>query len=325
MLTAYVCGERGLKVVACSAGQPIPPEVVWIDLLRPTEGEEALLEGAFDIDVPTLAEMQEIEISSRLYEERGAHFMTATILARSASEDPEAGAVTFIMSHGRLITVRYIEPHSFKVFLQRLERQPALCTHGEGILLGLLETVVDRMADLLERIGADVDRVSRLVFTQAANGAPAQKLDYKRILGDIGHDTDVVSRAQESILSIDRLVTYHNETAPGDSPKDLRGRYKVLRRDLMSLRDYASALAGKSTFLLEATLGLVSIEQNAIIKIFSVAAVAFMPPTLIASIYGMNFNFMPELQWRFGYPFALLLMVIAAILPFVYFKRRGWL
>ena len=325
MLTAYVCGPRGLQPVACAAGEPIPPEVVWIDLLRPTDEEEALLEKAFDIDVPTLAEMQEIEISSRLYEERGAHFMTATILARSASEDPESGAVTFIMAHGRLVTVRYIEPQSFRVFLQRLERQPALCTHGEGVLLGLLETIVDRMADLLERIGADVDKVSRLVFTQATNGPPSKRLDYRAILGDIGHDTDVVSRTQESILSIDRLVTYHNETTPGDGPKDLRGRYKVLRRDLVSLRDYATALASKTTFLLEATLGLVSIEQNAIIKIFSVAAVAFMPPTLIASIYGMNFEFMPELHWRFGYPFALLLMVIAAILPFVYFKRRGLL
>ena len=325
MLTAYSCEGPGLKPLVLGPGAPLPPNAVWIDLLRPSGDEEAVVEQALGMDVPTLDEMKEIEASSRLYEEDGAFFMTAIILARSNTDYPESGAVTFVITQGRLVTVRYLEPHSFKVFLSRAERQPGLCSSGQGVLLGLLETIVDRVADLLERISIDVDGVSRNVFAAKEANGPRQRVDYQGILRDIGRYTDVVSRTQESILSIDRLVTYQNETCPGESHKETRGRYKVLRRDLVSLRDYATALVNKTTFLLDATLGMVSIEQNDIIKIFSVGAVAFLPPTLIASIYGMNFEFMPELKWQVGYPLALLLMLVSAVLPFFYFKRRGWL
>jgi magnesium transporter len=325
MLTAYTCSGASLRPLPLTPGAPLPDEALWIDLVRPSEEEESLVERAAGVDVPTLDEMQEIEISSRLYEEGGAYFMTAVVLARSDTGYPEADAISFIIVRGKLITVRYIEPHAFKVFLQRSERQPVLCSDGSGVLLGLLETIVDRIADLLERIGGDVDGVSRLIFTHANRGGKKSPLDYQRILGDIGRYTDVVSRAQDSILSIDRLVTYHNEAVPIDMPREMRSRFKVLRRDLASLREHATALMNKTTFLLDATLGLVSIEQNAIIKIFSVAAVGFMPPTLVASIYGMNFDHMPELHWDFGYPMALGLMVVSAILPYLYFKRRGWL
>lgn len=324
MLTAYACSPRGLQRVAIHGDRAPPAEVIWIDLLRPSEEEEAIIERLFGIDVPTQAEMQEIEISSRLYEENGAYFMTATLIARADTPHPEWGAVTFILAQGRLITVRYVEPNSFRIFPSRAERQPGLCTNGEGVLLGLLETIVDRMADVLERIRADIDRLSHAVFAHAGSGA-APRPDYQRVLGQVGHSADVISLTQESLLSIDRLVSYHDEAVPGESMRELRGRYKVLRRDLMSLRDYAAALASKTTFLLEATLGMVSIEQNSIIKIFSVVAVVFLPPTLIASIYGMNFEFMPELKWPFGYPLALAMMLVSAIAPYLYFKRRGWL
>ena len=324
MLTAYACAPEGLRRTALPEGGEPPEGLVWIDLLRPTEEEEAVVERLLGIDVPTRAEMQEIEISSRLYEEGGAYFMTATLVARADSAHPEWGAVTFILARGRLVTVRYVEPNSFSVFPTRAEHQPDLCTNGEGVLLGLLETVIDRMADLLERIRSDVDQLSQSIFGQNGNAGGARP-DHQATLRHIGRRADILSLVQESILGIDRLVSFHNEATPGDGAKELRGRYKALRRDLLSLRDYAAALANKLTFLLEATLGLVSIEQNNIIKIFSVVAVVFLPPTLIASIYGMNFHFMPELDWPFGYPMALALMLASAIAPYLYFKHRRWL
>ncbi len=324
MLTAYRREAGGLRPVPLEAGAPPPADVLWIDLLRPTREEEAIVEQALGIDVPTRAEMHEIESSSRLYEQGGALFMTAVLVTRADTPHPEGGAVTFILAGRHLVTVRYVESNSFTVFPARAGQRPGLCSSAETVLLGLLETVVDRMADVLERVRAEIDRLSQTIFAHA-DGRAASRPDFQRALAEIGRHADIVSLVQESILSIDRLVGFRDEAASGGRVQELRGRYKALRGDLASLRDYAVALASKNTFLLDATLGMVNIEQNATIKIFSVVAVVFLPPTLIASIYGMNFELMPELRWPFGYPLALAMMVVSAILPYLFFKRKRWL
>ncbi len=299
-------------------------EVVWADLLSPTKDEEAIVEEWIGAGVPTREEMEEIEISSRLYFEDGAFFMTATLPANTDGDDPLMSPVTFVLAGKRLITIRYHEPRSFQTFPQRAEKAATGCTTGETILIGLLEAIVDRLADVLERTSRDVEAVSRDIFQPVATGR--RNRDYQAVLQRIGRKEDLTSNIRDSLLTLQRLAGFLGHAmAQGMNSKDSRARVKTLSRDVLSLTDHTTFLSQKITFLLDATLGMINIEQNGIIKIFSVAAVVFLPPTLVASIYGMNFGVMPELTWHFGYPFALCLMVLSAALPFWFFKRKGWL
>ncbi|MER8502063.1 magnesium/cobalt transporter CorA [Mesorhizobium sp. M0074] len=300
--------------------------VVWVDLFNPTKEEETSIETWLGVAVPTREEMEEIEISSRLYVEDGAYFMTAILPAQTEVNDPLMSPVTFVLAGSRLITVRYHEPKAFKTFPLRAEKVATGCTSGDTILIGLLEAIVDRLADILERAGRDVEAISRDIFEARSTKVSKRNRDFQELLKGIGRKEDLASSIRDSLISLQRLAGFlaHASTQSRMS-KDTRARIKTLSRDVLSLADHATFLSQKISFLLDATLGMISIEQNAIIKIFSVAAVIFLPPTLVASIYGMNFDIIPELKWHFGYPFAIGMMVLSAILPFWYFRRRGWL
>ncbi|PSJ58294.1 magnesium transporter CorA family protein [Pseudaminobacter soli (ex Li et al. 2025)] len=299
--------------------------VVWADLLSPTKDEETEVERWLGVGVPTREEMEEIEISSRLYTEDGAIFMTATLPSQTEEENPVMSPVTFVLSGNRLITVRYHEPRAFLTFPLRAEKAAMGCTRGDTILVSLLEAVVDRLADVLERIGHDIDGISRSIFTPSEDSPSKRDRDFRKVFQSIGRKEELTSNIRESLMTLQRLSGFLGNVMMQGKSKDLRARTKTLSRDVASLTDHASFLSNKIVFLLDATLGMVNIEQSAIIKIFSVAAVIFLPPTVVASIYGMNFEIMPELKWALGYPFALFLMVLSAVLPYVYFKRRGWL
>ena len=302
----------------------LPAHSVWIDLLNPTGEEERALERALGVEMPTHEEMREIEVSSRLYQEGDGTYMTATVLAKSDTPQPEATVVTFILVGEILVTLRYGEPAPFRTFAARCLRQSMLRASGEAVLMGLLDAVTDRLADLLERVGIDIDAISRDVFDPEPNGARGGDF-FKEMLHRIGRNGDLASKCRESLVSINRLLTFINSVTDIPARKDIETKMPTLIADVHSLSDHATFLSGKVNFLLDATLGMVNIEQTNIIKIFSVASVAFLPPTLIASIYGMNFHFMPELDWPFGYPFAVFLMICSALAPFLYFKHRKWL
>jgi magnesium transporter len=323
MIRGFVSDNGRLKRVEDVLAQL--DRVVWVDLDNPTNDEEAALEQGLGIEIPTREEMAEIEISSRLYYEDGAAFMTAMLPAQVHSDDPQMGPVTFVLAGARLITIRYHEPRAFQTFPARAEKVAMGCTSGETTLVTLLEAVVDRLADILERAGDEIDRTSHGVF-QHSGAKPTRSRDFQKVLEQIGRENDLTSDIRHSLVTLERLVGFlAHVTTQRKSSKDIRDRLKTLARDVRSLSDHASFLSQKITFLLDATLGMINIEQNAIIKIFSVAAVVFLPPTLIASLYGMNFERMPELDWTLGYPFAIGLMIVSAILPYWYFKRRGWL
>ena len=293
--------------------------------MTPTVAEDKLLERTLGIAVPTREEMQEIEVSSRLYQENGARYMTATLMCQSDTASPKTTAVTFILAGHKLVTVRYDEPKPFTLISNKLARQCAPTVSGESILMDLLDAVIDRNADILERAGAEIDRVSHDIFEPEGRRVD-RTITYRYILKTIGRKGDLTSKVRESLVSIGRLVLYlANEADTMKWPKEMRSQLKSMQRDVQSLSDHATYLANKVTFLLDAMIGVMSVEQNNIIKIFSVAAVALMPPTLIASIYGMNFKHMPELDWILGYPLAIVLMVIAAILPYWFFKWKRWL
>jgi magnesium transporter len=323
MITIYEYKSAELKP---QTGQPrITEQAVWIDLLNPTQAEEAKVEKALKLDVPTREEQQEIEVSSRLYHENGAHFMTATALYLSDQAEAKTTPISFILAGNRLITVRYAEPRAFTIFAARCNRSEPDLKSGSAVLIGLIETIIDRLADFIERIQGEVDALSHSIF-EIKGGVASRQRRFDVLLRAIGREGEVASKARESAHSLGRLLTFLAHAAnERKEDKLLQARIRTAARDVNSLTDHATFLSGKIIFLLDATLGMINIQQNDIIKIFSVAAVVFLPPTLLASIYGMNFHHMPELNWMLGYPIALILMVLAAVLPYIYFKRKGWL
>jgi magnesium transporter len=324
MIRAFVAENDRLRVVDDVLGNR--DRIVWADLFHPTKEEEETIEQLIGVGIPTREEMEEIEISSRLYVENGAYVMTATLPAQADGDRPIMSPVTFVLAGNRLVTVRYHEPRAFQTFPLRAEKADIGCTSGETILVALLEAIVDRLADVLERASNEVIVISHDIFHPTEKKASKRDRDFQLILRRIGAKEDLVSKIQDSLLTLQRMSGFLvNATSQGKNGKDVRGRVKTLSRDVVSLSDHASFQSQKITFLLDATLGMVNIEQNAIIKIVSVAAVVFLPPTLVASIYGMNFDLMPELKWMLGYPFAIGLMVISAVLPFWFFRRKGWL
>ncbi len=326
MITVYTRAEGVVSAVPLLEDGTLPPDTVWIDLLNPTSEEEHAVERALGVDMPTHEEMREIEVSSRLYQEGPAIYMTATMLAKSDTPQPESTVVTFILVGEILVTLRYGEPTPFRTFINRCQRQQFLRTSGEAVLMGLLDAVIDRIADLLERIGFDIDALSSTVFEPTANGnGPGGGDDFKVILRRIGRNGDLASKCRESLVSINRMLTFIASLSDMPARKDIDARIGTLSHDVQSLSDHATFLSNKVNFLLDATLGMLNIAQTNIIKIFSVAATVFLPPTLIASIYGMNFQHMPELDWPWGYPLALLLMLASAIAPYFYFKHKRWL
>ncbi|MGA7772730.1 MAG: magnesium transporter CorA family protein [Pseudolabrys sp.] len=323
MLSVYVPQGSTLERIVVEPGEAPPENAVWIDMVTPSVQEDRTVEQLIGIAVPTREEMQEIEVSSRLYVENGARYMTATLMCQSDTVTPKTTAVTFILAGHRLVTVRYDDPRPFAIVEHKLGRSCPSRITGEDVLMDLLDAVIDRSADILERIGGEVDQVSHSIFEPEQE---AQQPSYNDILKALGRKGDLTSKVRESQVSVGRLLLFlANEADNMKWPKDRRAQLQSMLRDVGSLSDHATYLTKKITFLLDAMLGVVNIQQNNIIKIFSVAAVVLMPPTLVASIYGMNFRHMPELDWIGGYPFALILMLFAAALPYLYFKWRKWL
>jgi magnesium transporter len=327
MLTVYAPSSSGVLHRLDHFDSAQLGQITWIDLFQPTREEVQQVEANLGIDLPTREEMAEIEDSSRFYQENGALFLTGTILSLSESEFPATIDVTFVLARNLLLTLRYGSPRPFQNFAAQAERHPGLATSGETALLGLLDACLDRVADHIERTSNEVDFLAHEVL---APKRPAHQrrggFRYADMLRQLERNQAVVAKSRISLLSLSRLMNYvARPTLEVPSGKTFRSQVLTLVHDVRSLLDHTNYLGNNISFELQAILGMVSIEQNNIIKIFSVAAVVFLPPTLVASIYGMNFDFMPELKWLLGYPFAILLMIFSAVGPYVLFKRRGWL
>lgn len=300
----------------------LPDACVWLDLLRPDRAEEQAAERWLGVDLPTPEERQEIEASSRLYEQDGAVVMTATLVTSAESTHPQTSAVTFVLTAHCLVTIRYADSKAFDAFRQTVARQSNLLASRQLALASLLDALIERLADILELVQANLETTSREVFDERGG---LRGRDFHGALTAIGRNGDRVSKVRESLVSFARLDGFARRLDAVRGDPHAATRLKTVSEDIQSLTDHATFLNSKVDFLLSATLGRINVEQNATIKIFSVVAVIFMPPTLIASIYGMNFEHMPELSWVYGYPAALIAMIVAAILPYVVFKLRGWL
>jgi magnesium transporter len=325
MITAY--RDNGEAVVISAAQPPasLPSDVVWIDMLRPDKAEDLLVEGFLGIDVPTRDDLKDIEPSSRLYTARDAVFMTASLVCKAESGHPELADIAFVLSKGMLITIRYDEPKAFDLFTAAMHRIPGGCATGTVLVTRLFETIVDRTAEILEIAVARIDGLSLQVFGDRPVGKrrPPHYLEAK--LMDVASHHRLVAKTRDSLASLSRVLTFLYTVPSVQENKETKELCRTISRDIQSLSEHASFISGNITFLLDASLGLINVEQNAIIKIFSIAAVVFLPPTLVASLYGMNFDFMPELKWAFGYPMAVIGMVISAIVPYYFFRWKGWL
>ncbi|GEO13131.1 magnesium transporter CorA family protein [Microvirga aerophila] len=321
-----IASAESLDRYALPAGEPIPDDALWIDLIEPTREEDLLVERHLNIEIPTREEMADIEPSEILYNENNARYMTARVLCSSDTDTPKLLDVSFILTERSLVTVRYGEPRSFTLFMSRAVK-PGGCRHQpEAVLDGLIETIIDRAAEILGTVGSRIDRLSQTIFENERQGTTRRAASFRAALKSIGRKGDVISNVRESMVSIERLLLFLSASIP--RPQRQRGfqaEWRTALRDVQSIEEHATFLSNKLQFLLDATLGLVTIEQNDIIKLFSVMSVIFLPPTLIASLYGMNFELMPELRWDFGYPFAIGLMILAAALPYLFFRWKRWL
>ncbi len=322
MLTMYDRTGPGLA----RHNEAVPPgaDTIWFDLFEPTAEEDAFVETALGISVPTRAEMRQVEASSRFYIEGGACYMTAFVLKNVEDSVPEGSAITFILAGQKLVTVRYADPKSFPQYVAQAVKGAAGCSSGSDILVGLIETHIERMGDLIERMQDEVDTLAAGIFDMTGKTTKKRRLDV--LLRGVGREGDIAAKAQESAASLDRVLHFleHNGRNGACSAAELE-RIDVAQRDVTSLREHMRFLTDRIQFLLDATLGMITTEQNQIIKLFSVMAVMMMPPTLVASVYGMNFESIHEFKWEYGYLWALGLMLVSAIIPFAYFKRKGWL
>jgi magnesium transporter len=322
MMNIYVKEANSIKLHLDNNSYNEEELPLWIDILNMTPEEEMQAEKILNLDIPSLEEMKNIEVSSRLYHKNNAIFMTSSLILKPEDADPEIQAITFVLYKNTLVTIRYCEPVPFINYAKNFHLMEREEYFADAIFCGLVESIIDRIAEILENIGAKADDTAKIIFRNKNNKS---KTDFKDIIEKIGLKGDLVSKARESLISLGRMVSYAEQFPTRKISPDSADRLSIISKDITALSDHASFLSNKINFLLDSTLGMINIEQNNIIKIFSVASVISMPPTLVAGIYGMNFHNMPELSWKYGYPIAFSMMLFLAWLPYKIFKIKKWL
>ena len=295
-------------------------EPIWIDLVSPTEIERGWIKAMFDLELPTLEDMQDLETSARFFEgENGELHLRSDFLLELNEDDSRNVSVAFILKNNSLLSLHLEDLPVFRLVRMRARTRPGYIEDAREVLLDLYATDAEYSADALESVYAELEKISASVLTERMTDAEAGK-----VLARIANEEDLNGRIRRNVMDTRRAVSFlmRKKLLEADQAEEAR----QILRDIESLDGHTAFLFDKINFLMDATVGFININQNKIIKMFSVASVALLPPTLIASIYGMNFKrFFPELEWEYGYPFALALMLISVVVPFAYFKRKGWL
>jgi magnesium transporter len=330
MLITYALEGVGLMRRGSGGVAEVPPAglsaALWIDLVEPTLDEERAVETTLGIDVPTREEMREIESSNRLYEEHGAVYLTTTIVTGFDTDLPQSTQITFILKDGRIVTNRYTDPLPFRRYISYAERHAQSCNSDTAILAGLIESIVNRIADVIERVGADLDAISVEIFGRgSAQQRRMRQRNHRAVLERVGQSGNLIAKTRESLVSLGRLLAFVQQSTAVTIGADVRTRLRTLSRDIVAMSDHASFLGSNTSFMLDATLGMVNIDQNNILKIFSMVTVFLLPPSVIGAIFGMNFVKIPWAADPWGFAAALGLMLISALGPWLLFKRRGWL
>ncbi len=324
MIHLYRVG--GVKTALPSSGalEPLGEDVIWIDMLDPTEADMQHMEKLLGVMLPTRETLKNIEPSSRYYTEGNAVYMTASIVMNVDFGLAQLTDVGFILAEGRLVTIRHAEPKPFFLFAADLKRLDIGPGQGVRVLAHLLDTIVDRTAEILELAVARIDNISIAVFGEGVRGRRRPPVELEERLIEISTYHRLVSKTRDSLITLARLSTYVQALGRVRDDKPTKDLCRIVAHDIQSLSEHASFVSSNISFLLDSSLGLVNLEQNNIMKFFSVVSVVFAPPMLIAGIYGMNFDRMPELHWAYGYPGAIAAMLLTAVLAIYWLRLRGW-
>jgi magnesium transporter len=324
MLVLHARGGETRDIADDPGTATLPADTAWLDLMQPTQDEIAFVERATGFKVPSFEDLSEIETSSRVRTESGTLYLSAPLVYRAAASDPQTTPVGYVLSPDHLVTVRFEPLTAFSTFAEMAQGNPV------EMFVGLIDAIVDRIADVLEQIAAELDQLSHRLFRAAPVGGMRRRhharesADLRVILRRVGANGDLVSKIRDSLLGLARIVPHVAGSCDEWLTDAVKLRLETLRHDIASLSDYDTHLVNKVQLLLDATLGLINAEQNNIIKVLTIVSVVGVPPTLVASVYGMNFKYMPELDWAWGYPFGLALIALSAVAPLLWFKWRGW-
>jgi magnesium transporter len=326
MINAFACAGRSPQRLTDTSVDSLQ-HAVWIDLLNATQDEIARVQAATGLTVPTEAAVSEIETSSRLANRDGALYLSMPLLT-FADDGPRGAPIGFIVTQQRLVTVRFAPSQIFDAYAGHLPNGSADHNTGAHIFIGLIEAIVDRQADALEQVRADLDTISHEIFAMGVNqegGRKAEDATLRRTLGRIGHLGDLISHVRETQVGAARIIPYVESTTTDWLPKALAPRLVTLRQDIASVSDFDTHLNDKLQFMLDATLGFINIAQNNVMKVMAIASVVGIPPVLIAGIYGMNFKDIPEYDWAYGYVWGWGLIILTTIIPLAVFRWRKWI
>ena len=318
MLTTYTTSENVETSDAL-------PTVSWIDLLQPTNEERASVESGYGLNLPSREELSQVELSSRLTERNGVLFLSMPTVSHMSGLDQAQSPLGFVLSKQLLVTIRYAHLQAFETVAEKRSKDGG---HSSSIdtFAALVDGMLELSADLIEQISAELDSVSRTIFSKLGKQKHVTQSNdaLRRVLIGVGIAGERLSRIRDSVLGLQRIVPFVAGSEQDWIPANVRARLKTTQNDLSSLAEYETHLSNKVQFLLDAVLGFINTKQNDIFKVLTVISIVGIPPTLVASIYGMNFKNMPELSWAWGYPYGLVLIVLSAILPIVWFKWRRW-
>jgi magnesium transporter len=327
MLQAFTCADGKVRRIIEPHGQDDLRNAVWIDLQEPTPAESEHVRRITGLHVPTEREVDEIEMSSRLAVRNNAIYLSIPVIARR-DEMTTGVAAGFVLSPERLLTVRFAPNFVFDHYASTLTQEGVPHESAPHLLIGLLEAYVDREADLLEQIRHDFERISHTIFapgTMRGTGRKTEDALLRQTLGELGRIGDMNSHIRETLVAISRVPPFLQSTAADWLPKDLEPRLATLRQDVTSISDFGTHLTDKQQFLLDATLGFINIAQNDVMKVMAIASVVGIPPVLVVGVYGMNFKFMPELEWAWGYAYAWAVIILSTLIPMAMFRWRKWI
>lgn len=301
------------------------PSVIWVDLMDPTPEDRSAVAKQFGIEIPSREDLQEIETSSRLRSDSDGTYVSMPI-APLVHPDEMPSPIGFLLTERVLVTVRFAELRVFDgCKAQFAKKHPE---NAVGAFTGLMEEMVDVGADVLEHVEDELTRISRRVFrrygTQREHNIARSNNALRETLVSVGHCGERISDVRDSMLGLQRIIPFAIDKPVPQFNADILARLKTAHQDLQSLSDFEIHVSNKVQFLLDAVLGFISTEQNDIFKVLTIVSVVGIPPTLIASWYGMNFHFIPEFAWAWGYPYVIGLTALSIVLPASWFKWRGW-
>jgi magnesium transporter len=295
-------------------------DAVWIDVLRPTPEEKDILRAALEIEL-TLQH-------PTIYHEDDTLFMTMGLVSKDEENETRVNKLTFILHEDCVVTLHEIELMPVAIFSQRIRRKAHLYDTPRKILWGLLFALSETVADRVEAVGTDLEQLSKNIAempTELGTGKTGTMTEVSELLAELSRYEDFISQSGESVLQLARLVRYFNAEVDGFTEAELQARVNELAADVQGIKDHLAFEHDKVRYLQQASMGILNMQQNQIVKVFTILTAVFLPPTLVGTMYGMNFAYMPELSWKWGFPVTILITFLSAILPLIYIKKKRWL